>query len=394
LLIHNSGAAQSVAPRSRQRYLSLDVFRGFTVAGMLLVNTPGSWGSIYAPLRHAAWHGWTFADLIFPFFLFVVGVTTHISVAAAREGGVGESAIFARILKRGALITLVGLLVSAFPYFPLERITEMRIPGVLQRIGVTYTIAAVITMRGSWRSHLVWVAAILLGYWYLMTGVPVPGQPPDAPRLDSAATTLAAWVDRLLLDGHLWSATKSWDPEGVLSTFPAITSVMLGTLAGRLTFATTQPDDQLRYRVIRLAAFGLLGIALGLAWDMQFPINKGIWTSSYVVFTAGIAAVCIATCVWMVDLKKWRWFTGPFATFGLNPLVAFVGSMLMARCIYSLIKVPMDGTTVPLQAAIYGTVFEPWLSPLNASLAFAVSFVCLWFVILKLLERRKIVIKV
>jgi predicted acyltransferase len=385
-----SGAASQVAPRARERYLSLDVFRGMTVAGMLLVNTPGSWSDIYPPLRHAPWHGWTPTDLIFPFFLFVVGITTHISATSATARGDSNATVTLRILRRGAIIVLLGLLVSAFPYFPPERITEMRIPGVLQRIGVCYTLAALLTVRTSVRAQVLTIASILLGYWFVMTVLPVPGQPPGAAHLEPAGATMAAWVDRLLLDGHLWSATRTWDPEGALSTIPAIATVMLGTLVAKLVFS----GRPLLAGVKWLAVAGFVAIAVGLAWDPFFPINKNIWTSSYVLLTGGIGAVILAGCIWLIDLKGVRWWTGPFEVYGLNPIVAFVGSALMARSIYSLIRVSYEGSVVPVQTALYKVAFESWLAPRNASLLFAVCFVLLWLAILMLLKRRNIVIRV
>ena len=383
-----SGA--KVAPQTRQRYASLDVFRGLTIAGMLLVNTPGSWSAIYPPLRHADWHGWTAADLIFPFFLFVAGITTHISITAARARGESETQIVARILRRGGLILLCGLLVSAFPYLPLTRITGMRIPGVLQRIGVAYALSALITLRGGWRFHLAALGAILLGYWYIMVGVLIPGQPEGASHLEPASATMAAWVDRLLLDGHLWASTKTWDPEGILSTVPAIGSAITGVLAGRWIYSSRRIEQ----RILGLFVGGICCIAVGLVWDTVFPINKNIWTSSYVLFAAGMGAVLLAACMWVVDLKEIRWWTWPFRVFGLNPLIAFVGSMVMARTIYSLIYVEYGGARIPVQTAIYKAAFASWLAPQLASLMFAIAFLVLWLGILALLERRNIVIKV
>ncbi len=392
----NSGAAPvqntGVAPQARPRYLALDVFRGFTVAGMLLVNNPGSWSAIYPPLRHAEWHGWTPTDLIFPFFLFVVGITTHISVASARARGEDDGQIIARILRRGALIVLCGLLLSAFPYLPLTRITGIRIPGVLQRIGVVYALAALITLRGTWRTHVAALIALLFGYWYIMTGIPIPGQPLDASHLEPANATMAAYVDRLMLNGHLWAGTKTWDPEGVLSTIPAIGTAILGVLAGRWIYS--EAGRELSQRIAGLVTGGAVAIVLGLVWGLVFPINKGIWTSSYVLFTAGMGAVVLAACMWLVDARGIRWWTRPFTIFGLNPLVAFLGSGVMARTIYSLIYVDYGGARVPLQSAIYKSAFASWLKPEVASLLFAVSFVLLWMGILALLERRNIVIKV
>ena len=198
------------------RMLSLDVFRGLTIAGMLLVNDPGDWGAIYRPFAHAEWNGWTPADLIFPFFLFIVGVTTYLSLTTRRGRGDDDRVILHQILRRGAIIVLLGLAFSAFPYFPLSRITNMRIPWVLQRIGVAYVCSALLTIRTTVKQQVGIIILILFGYWFAMTLLPVPGHGLGALTLDTPSATLAAWIDRLLLRGHLWNQSVTWDPEGVL----------------------------------------------------------------------------------------------------------------------------------------------------------------------------------
>mgnify|MGYP003288910584 CR=1 FL=1 len=223
-------------PAARERLTALDVFRGLTIAGMLLVNNPGSWSAIYPPLRHAAWHGWTPTDLIFPFFLFIVGITTHLSLAARRARGDDDGKLVRQVLRRGGIIILLGLLLSGFPFIPKYGfdLATMRIPGVLQRIGVAYIAAALLTLRTSAKAQLLIVASLLLGYWALMTLVPVPGSGMvGALALAKPDASLAAWLDRTVLGNHLWKVSKTWDPEGILSTIPAIGTAMLGVLAGR-----------------------------------------------------------------------------------------------------------------------------------------------------------------
>jgi len=402
----------SVPPR--ERLLSLDVFRGITVAGMLLVNDPGTWEAIYPPLEHAKWNGWTPTDLVFPFFLFIVGITTYLSLGARRARGDSEQAIRAQIIRRGALIFLFGLLINGFPYFTWgnvpgvadptllqrmgDRLLHWRIMGVLQRIGIAYTVAALLTLRTTVRQQIIILSSLLFGYWIVMTVLPVPGEGTiGALLLDQPGRTMAAWVDRLVLDwsrvglgNHLWASSVSWDPEGVLSTIPAIGTAMLGNLAGRW-IGERRPLSE---RLAGLSSVGALGMMTGLMWHWSFPINKSLWTSSYVLFAGGLAAVALSTVMWIVDFNRVRRFTKFFVVYGTNPIVAFVGSAVMARCIYSIFKVNYGGTRIPLQEGIYRTLFASWLSPVNASLAFALAFVLFWYGVLYLLHRRGIILKV
>ena len=375
------------------RLLSLDVFRGLTIAGMLLVNDPGSWGAIYPPLEHAAWNGWTPTDVIFPFFLFIVGVTTHLSLRSRRARGATDRDIVLQILRRGGMIILLGWLMAGFPYYPLTRLTEIRFGGVLPRIGVCYIAGALLTMKTTLKQQVVILAVLLYGYWFLQTLVPVPGQHEiGALLLNRPDATLSAWLDRTVLGlPHLWVGSKTWDPEGILSSIPAVGTVILGVFTGRWL---TRDDVPMPERLNALFVVGAVAMMVGLMWNWSFPINKSLWTSSYVMFTGGMAAIGLAMCVWIVDIRSIRWWTKPFVIYGMNPIVAFVGSGVLARIIYSLIMVRYDGRIVPLETAIYEGAFATWLSPRNASLAFAVCIVLFWFGILTVLYRRKIFLKV
>jgi predicted acyltransferase len=379
-----------------ERLLALDVFRGATVAGMLLVNDPGSWSHIFPPLAHAAWNGWTPTDLIFPFFLFIVGITTELLRAARRARGDSDAVLERQILRRGGLIILFGLLLSWFPFFTwgpvdpaagriVDRLYHVRIPGILQRIGVVYVAAALLTLRTSVRARVAIVAALLVGYWMVLTLGPI-----SEPSL-----TVAAQVDRLLLDwgrygNHIWSGTVTWDPEGVLSTVPAIATTILGTLVGKWLLTERILSEKLN----AIFAVGCIAIVLGLVWGWVFPINKNLWTSSYVVFTAGMAAVTLATCMWLIDVRGSRWWTGPFLVFGVNPFLAFIGSEAMARLIYSVITVPgPGGGRVSVATAGYD-LLAGWFPPRVASLVFALSFVVFWLGVLTVLYRRNFIFKV
>ena len=382
---------------------------------MLLVNDPGTWSAIYPPLRHAEWNGWTPTDLVFPFFLFIVGITTQLSMNARRARGDSDAALRRQVLRRAGLIFLFGLLINGFPFFTwgavpgnpdpsfLERIVDRlhnwRIMGVLQRIGIAYAVAALVALRTSVRGQVATAAALLLGYWFVMTLLPVPGTngTPGALLLNTPGKTMAAYWDRVFLDwsrwglgNHLWVNSRTWDPEGVLSTAGAIGTALLGNVAGRW-IGEPRPLDE---RLNGLFAGGALTMMAGLMWNWVFPINKSLWTGSYVLFSGGMAAVVLATIMWIVDVRQVRGWVKPFVVYGVNPMVAFVGSAVMARLIYSIIKVPFDGQMVPLQAAIFRSAFASWLSPVNASLAFAVTFVLVWYVILDQLHRRNIVFRV
>jgi predicted acyltransferase len=399
-----------VAAPARERLLSLDVFRGMTVAGMLLVNNPGTWAAIYPPLEHAEWHGWTPTDLIFPFFLFIAGITTQLSLGARRARGDPEGAIVRQVLRRGVLIFLFGLLLSWFPGFQwgaiegvpdpsvadrvLYRLEHLRIMGVLQRIGIAYAVAALLTLRTTLKQQVAIVAALLFGYWFAMTLVPVPDSGMlGANVLHLPGRTLDAWIDRAVLGvNHLWVGGGGLrDPEGLFSTLPAVATVMLGNFAGRWI---GRRELAIHERLSGLFAVGALGMVVGLMWHWSFPINKSLWTSSYVLFTGAMACVALATCMWVVDVHGVRWWTKPFVIYGVNPMIAFLGSGLMARLIYSVLKVRDEGAEVSLQSAIFRSVYAPWLSPVNASLAFAVSFVLFWLAVLTYFYRRNIILKV
>jgi predicted acyltransferase len=382
---------------------------------MLLVNNPGSWSAIFPPLRHADWNGWTPTDLIFPFFLFIVGITTALSLARRRTDGATDAELVRRILYRGGTIVLIGLLISWVPFYswgPIagipsptagqriaDRLLHVRVPGILQRIGIAYAAAALLALRTSVRAQIVAIVAVLLGYWALLTLVPIPGLGLVGPATSAhPAATLPAWLDRTLLDwtawgggNHLWAETRTWDPEGLLSTLPAVSTALLGVVTGEWLRAARPRQD----RLMGLLVAGTLAITVGLAWGLVFPINKNLWTSSFVVFTAGLACVALAACGWLVDdrARAPRWAL-PLIIFGVNPIAAFVGAELTARLIYSVIRVPTVAGTVPLEQALYHALYAPALPPRVASLAFALTVVLFWYGVLAVLYRKRIFFKV
>ena len=366
------------------RMLSLDVFRGITIAGMILVNNPGTWNSIYWPLEHAEWDGWTPTDLIFPFFLFIVGISITLAFARRVETGTEERALTLKVVKRAAIIFGLGLFLNGFPYFHL---TEIRIAGVLQRISICYLIASLIFLKTRWRTQAITVAALLLLYWVLMTVVPVFIF--GASDL-SKEGNLAAHVDRWLLGKHIWKGGVVYDPEGLLSTIPAIATTLCGVLTGHwLRSRRTQFE-----KVGGLFLIGACAITVGWIWHFWFPINKSLWTSSYVVFTAGMALQLLAICYWLVDIKGYKAWARPFLIFGVNALALFVFSGLLAR-LMGLVKIPRgDGSSLALQPYIYKTLFASWAAPLDASLLYAIVYIFFWLLLMWLLYRKNIFIKV
>lgn len=378
-----------------QRLLSVDAFRGMTIVGMILVNNPGDWGAIYAPLRHAEWHGWTPTDLIFPFFLFIVGVAIVLALGRRVAEGTDRRALTLKIARRAAVLFALGLFLSGFPFGlfgprSFERLLETwRIAGVLQRIAVCYLAASLLFIfcrRATLRAVTV---GLLVGYWALMTLVPIPGQ--GAPDIHTPDGHLAAWVDQQVLGNHIWSGSKVYDPEGILSTLPSIATTLLGIFAGLLLAAPrseSSPDD-VPEKIARLFVFGTLLVIVGYVWNWFFPINKPIWTSSYAVFTAGLAACGLALCTWFFDVLEWRRVARPFTIYGVNAITVFVGSGVVAL---TLAFVKIGGKS--LQHLIFSNLFSSWLPPKPASLGYALTWITCWFLVLLWMDRRGIRIKV
>lgn len=402
-----TSTATPLPRRARERLLSLDVFRGLTVAGMLLVNNPGTWDAIYPPFEHAPWHGWTPTDLIFPFFLFIVGITTHLSLTERGLRGDDDVMLMRQIVRRAALIYLFGFAMALFPFFTwnairghpdasmldriVDRLQHVRIMGVLARIAVAYLVGALLAFRAPTRRVIVTLVVILYAYWLALALLPVPGTGavtgiPIVGEIDVAALTLQGWLDRLVIGrNHIWGGSVTYDPEGILSSLGAIGSVLCGVLAGRW-IAT---ERALSERLVGLFGAGALAAVAGLMWDWSLPINKNLWTSSYVLFTAGMGAMTLATCMWVIEVLHVRWWTKPFLIFGMNPIVAFVGSGVMARCIYTVFTASYHGRRVPVQSIIFQSAFASWLPPRDASLLFALVFVLLWLGILSVLHRKQ-----
>ena len=376
-----------------ERLLSLDFFRGITVAAMILVNNPGSWGNIYSPLAHAPWHGATPTDLVFPFFLFIVGVSIAYAMGSKRDDKTTHTKIILKALKRAITLFLLGFILAIFPrnfseFNLIESLSTVRIPGVLQRISVVFFFSAILFLKLNDKRIFQAIVILLFGYWALMNFVPVPGF--GEPNLEKE-TNLGAWLDRTILtEAHLWKSAKTWDPEGILSTLPAIATCLFGVLVGvYLKKKTVDPATKIAW----LFTVGTLTLLGGLLWDLQFPINKSLWTSSYVLYSGGWATIILALSYWLIDVNKYDRFTKPFVIYGVNAITVFFLSGLMPR-IVNMIKVDFDGEKIGALTYINKAWFAPNFSPMNASLAYAVAFVLFWYFILWLMYKRNIIIKV
>lgn len=353
------------------RLLSLDVFRGMTIALMIIVNSPG-YSPAYSWLDHAPWHGCTFADLVFPFFVLIMGISLVLTLSKSLARGECVRVLMLNVIKRSALLFLTGLLLNAFPshFFDLD---TLRVFGVLQRIALCYFFAAFLFLTtGLWAQAAI-ATFLLVFYWLIMTHLSVPGYGVNNLSVEG---NLATYIDQLLIaPNHLYQST--FDPEGLLSTLPAIATALLGNLLGMWLIASCKPQETLK-------RLGLTGIALALGgwlWGLSFPINKALWTSSYVLWTGGLAFLGFAFCFWTIEIKGWKKWCKPFEIFGLNAMSAFILHVLFLK-IQAMIHIyHADGQWVNLRVFITESLFG-WASPINASLLYAFSYVLFWLVVI------------
>ena len=376
------------------RLLALDIFRGITIAAMVLVNSPGTWTAIYPPLEHADWNGTTPADFIFPFFLFIVGVSITFALGKQVETANINRKIYLKIFKRSFIIFTLGLFLQVFPFYNIWKAewfepSTVRLMGVLQRIAVCYFVSALIFLHTGWKRQAVIIAVILLGYWALMTLVNVPGC--EISSINDKFCNLSAYFDRLILtENHIWNQSKIYDPEGFLSTIPAIATTLTGVLTGHWLRSKKEDSE----KVAGIFFSGVVLTAAGWVWSFWLPLNKSLWTSSYVVFTAGLALCLLGVCFFSADIKGWQKWAKPFVIFGTNALALYIGSSIMAAILNLVELEALHDQTISLQEKIFKYCFLPYAAPLDASLLYAVTFNLIWLFLMWLLYRKRIFIKI
>jgi predicted acyltransferase len=421
---------------TKERLLSLDVFRGFTILLMTVVNNPGSWASVYPPLLHADWHGCTPTDLVFPFFIFILGVaipfampdrifnTSTLLKITTRSLRIFCLGFFLFFFKKIELFGLEGIplligrlaitivvtyallgnfstKVKAYATFSVffilillaynsEMFQDVRIPGVLQRIGIVYFVVSILYLKTNLKTQIIVCVLLLLTYWGLMSLISVPGI--GAPNFEKG-TNLAAWIDSISLPNHMYAETKTWDPEGVLSTLPAIASGIIGLLIGSLLNVTTSKIEITK----KMLAIGTIMTLVGFAWGFAFPINKSIWTSSYVLYTSGIAILSLAILYYIIEIANIKKWTKLFLIWGVNPMIVFFFSGVIPRLL-SMIEMQHPekmSEKINLQNYLYNFWIVPHFeNPMNASLAGALTYVAIWSFILWIFYRNKLIFKV
>jgi len=389
----------------KDRMISLDVFRGLTVGLMILVNNPGSWSHIYGPLRHAPWHGWTPTDLVFPFFLFIVGVAMALSFGKRMEAGADTAELKKKVWKRGAIIIGLGLFLNGFPFnIPLNaqmaadfdfldifrRFTTLRYWGVLQRIGLCYLISGLIILHFPKNQHRVYAVGLLVLIYEFFMRVPlVEGFGAGSFELQD---NFVRYFDMLVFgEAHLYGGTGiPFDPEGFLSSFPAVLTTMSGFWLGEYL---RRPIDH-QEKLSNLSVVGIALFILGSIMSLIEPINKQLWTVSHVIVMDGLAVMMIVASSFIIDVKKWDAWIKPAIVFGSNALVVFVGSGIIGRLMYMLKSTDVDGNIVSIKHAIYTGFYVPMAGELNGSLLYALTNIAIWLAILWWLYYKKIFVKI
>ncbi len=428
----------------KERLISLDVLRGITIFMMVIVNNPGTWDAVYAPLLHAEWNGCTPTDLVFPFFIFILGAAIPLAIITKELnqdtfmkiltrslriislglflGFYGKIELFnlegyplliCKLIITGIigyallgnfeqkikfyLVSIVFLIFMFLAFSGIEAYQEVRLPGVLQRIGIVYFFTSLIYLKTKFNTQISIVAILLLGYWAMMTLIPVPGI--GFANLNKG-TNLAGWIDNLLLENHLWATSKTWDPEGILSTIPAIANGIVGLLVGQILNRNLNKND----KTVKLLIIGFVLVILGLIWNSFFPMNKSLWSSSFVLYTAGFATLFLAFFYYLIDIRGYKKWTTPILFWGVNPMIVFFLSGIIPR-VLSSIKVINPANLVgsledyPEQIGLQTYLNEYYIVPYfnnlkDASLMWALINVTFWSIVLWCFYKKKLFFKV
>jgi predicted acyltransferase len=367
---------ESLPVAARGRLISLDAFRGAVMLLMVLVNNAGG-NQSYAQLEHSEWHGWTLTDMVFPSFLWIAGVAITLSLGKKLENGVAPGALLPKIFQRAAILYVLGLLIYVFPTLSLS---HQRLLGVLQRIAICYLIASIIYLYSGLRAQIGWIVGLFAAYWLMMSFIPVPGY--GAGRLDVDGN-FAHYIDQIVLGAHNYANTKTWDPEGIISTLPAIGTTLLGIMAGHVL----RLDATLAHRRQRLLIIGGFLIATGLVWNIWLPINKKLWTDSFSTFMAGVDFVALTAFIWLVDERGYKKAVKPLVVTGMNAIAIYLASEFLSEFLDG-VSLMVAGRKTSLHDFSYDSWFAPYSSPMNASLLWALTFTLLMYMLGVFLYRR------
>ena len=367
-------------PTLAKRIVSLDVFRGFAIAAMILVDASGPYRTVYPQLRHTAWNGWSFADTVFPFFLFIMGVSIVFSFSRREQNGPADSSLYLQIVRRTIILFGLGLFINAYPF---SRLSVLRIPGVLQRIALCYFFSSLIVRDCGPKGQMYWLFGLLTSYWLMMRFVPVPG---IGTGVLEPGNNFAAYVDSLFLKGHMYG---KWDPEGIVSTIPAIGTTLFGVLAGNWLCLPVSG----RKKTVTMICAGIALLMLGKILDQWLPINKNIWTSTFSIFMAGFAFLSLSLLYWLIDVKGYRRWTTGFEILGTNSIAIYVLSYIVDPLPRFVLSYAAPSAK-SLNTYLLTTRFSTLASPENSSLVFAVSFVLFMFLIAWALWKLKLFIRI
>jgi predicted acyltransferase len=362
-----------------KRIVSLDAFRGFTIAAMILVNFPGNWEHVFAPLQHTKWWGISFTDLIAPFFLFTVGVSTTLAYTKRLEAGVKPNTMYKKLFFRALKIFTVGMFLNVLAIIPNFSWEELRWTGTLHRISIVFLICGLFFLHTGFKVQAITGAIVLVFYWLAMILITTPGY--DKAMLEPGVN-LAAWVDQQWLPGKMWQGT--WDPEGILSTFPSVVTGITGMLAGRLLLS----NRPLELKVNMLFFWGFISFVIGIVWNWSFGLNENLWSPSFVMLTSGMAALTLASCIYMIDMHNYRKWAQFGVIYGMNAITVYVLADLLAIIFYNI---PFDGASLNMH--FFNAFTSVGLAPKVASMLYAMIFVGVNFIPALILFKRKIFIK-